>query len=124
MTISDHIDVETIHTGTAIAWRVEVTEQDPAYPDDPDQRIAVDITGWTIGLYLKRMRNDTTAEVTATGVLTDPANGIADITVTPSQTESVKPGKLFRWVLGTDDTGNSYVLIDDRVQLAHGPVIP
>lgn len=57
--------------------------------DDPATQTPVDITGYTIDFELKLNESDTVALIAKVGVLTDPTNGIVDVVLSDTETETL-----------------------------------
>lgn len=51
--------------------------------------VAVDITGWTITLSLKRRREQSAADDSFAADLSDPVNGEAQVAMTPAETAAL-----------------------------------
>ena len=76
----------------------------------------VDITGSVITITFKKNKTDTTAVIQKNAVLTDPENGQALITLTPTDTD-IDVDEYFYDIQWTDAGGNIRTLILTTVQI-------
>lgn len=75
--------------------------------------VGEDINGWTILLTVKRNLDDdiTDAAAAITKTVTshsDPAHGISEIEIDPTDTRDLEPGKYFADIKIVTDTGKAY----------------
>jgi hypothetical protein len=107
-----------VYTTTSKTLRVSAVQKDPNNAD-PNAKVAVDLTGWTLTATVKRHRDDAAPIITkSSGVL---ATSTWSLVFDAGDFGAQEPGRLHIWVVGTASGGVPVMLYDGHLKLLAGP---
>lgn len=105
--IHDFVVYQGATWGRKITWEIDGT--------------AVDITGWTANMTIKKLASQATPDLELTVgsgiVLTTPASGIFNVNLTDDQTAALSGSYVYDLHL-IDDTDQTYRILQGRIQVS------